>query len=91
MRPFLILLFSFSFMTSLTAQSFFIRGDVSRDGTLDLADAIDGLKYMFAGAPASCLEAIDGDDSGREVWLRVAKAVEYLMDDENVPPGATIN
>jgi len=32
-----------------------------------------------------------GDDSGRAVWLRVAKAVEDIMDDETIPYGATIN
>jgi hypothetical protein len=32
-----------------------------------------------------------GDNTGRAVWLRVARAVESIMDDECVPPGATIN
>lgn len=33
----------------------------------------------------------NGDDEGRAVWLRVARVVEDLMDDETIPPGATIN
>ncbi len=32
-----------------------------------------------------------GDEPGRTVWLRIADAVDELMDDENIPPNATIN
>lgn len=32
-----------------------------------------------------------GDEPGRSVWLRIADAVEELMDDERIPPNATIN
>ncbi len=32
-----------------------------------------------------------GDKTGRIVWLRIADAVDELMDDETIPPGATIN
>jgi len=32
-----------------------------------------------------------GDENGRTVWLRVASAVDELMDNETIPPNATIN
>jgi len=32
-----------------------------------------------------------GDETGRTVWLRIADAVDELMDDETVPANATIN
>lgn len=32
-----------------------------------------------------------GDEPGRKVWLKIADAVEELMDDESIPYGVTIN
>ncbi len=32
-----------------------------------------------------------GDTSGQTVWLRVARAVDELMEDETIPDGAVIN
>lgn len=41
-----------------------IRGDVTVDGVLDLTDGVEILQYLFNSAPATCLDALDADDSG---------------------------
>ena len=42
----------------------FLRGDVLRDGALDLTDVMAGLFHLFHGFPVSCADAIDVDDNG---------------------------
>ncbi|MCA8960687.1 MAG: dockerin type I repeat-containing protein, partial [Planctomycetes bacterium] len=43
----------------------FVRGDASRDGAVDISDAVSILGYLFAMGPTpSCLDAADVDDSG---------------------------
>lgn len=44
----------------------FVRGDVNQDGTVDIADAVRCLGYLFAGerSVAECLDAADVNDSG---------------------------
>jgi len=43
----------------------FVRGDLSGDGTLTIADAVTLLGFLFGGgAPPGCLDAIDVNDSG---------------------------
>ena len=46
------------------AQQSFIRGDGNGDQSINIADAIYGLQYLFAAGPADCLDALDADDSG---------------------------
>jgi hypothetical protein len=43
----------------------FMRGDSNAEGTLDIADAIFTLSYLFAEGPTpSCLDAADANDDG---------------------------
>lgn len=42
----------------------FVRGDTNGDGTIDLADTIHGLSYLFANGPSTCLPAHDLNDDG---------------------------
>lgn len=42
----------------------FVRGDANEDDSVDVADAIRLLEYLFAGAPATCLDALDVNDNG---------------------------
>lgn len=43
----------------------FIRGDANRDGTVDVADAVSGILWLFATfAESDCLDGLDVDDSG---------------------------
>ncbi len=54
----------------------YIRGDVSGDGALDLADAVEMLGYLFIALPApGCLDSSDVNDSGA---IDVSDAV-YLL------------
>lgn len=43
----------------------FHRGDSNTDGTIDIADAIGILTYLFDEAPLRCLDAADVNDNGR--------------------------
>jgi len=52
----------------------FVRGDVNQDSSIDLADAIGTLKYIFANASVACLDAADVNeddnvDIGDAVYL----------------------
>ena len=54
----------------------FRRGDCNGDATLDLADAVCILSYLFSGAEAGCLDALDSQDDGA---LDIADAVSLLQ------------
>jgi hypothetical protein len=42
-----------------------VRGDTNTDNTLDIADAIFTLSYLFANGPSpSCEDAADANDDG---------------------------
>lgn len=43
---------------------FFIRGDVTTDGQLNLSDPVVTLQYLFVGGEMPCASAADHDDSG---------------------------
>jgi len=42
----------------------FERGDVNRDASVDVSDAIAALSYLFTGGEADCLDAVDANDDG---------------------------
>ncbi|MEM7261768.1 MAG: FG-GAP-like repeat-containing protein, partial [Planctomycetota bacterium] len=42
----------------------FVRGDVSGGGSVDVADVVGSLSYLFLGGNATCLDAADFDDNG---------------------------
>jgi hypothetical protein len=42
----------------------FVRGDGDGSGNLELADAVQLAGWLVTGAPVTCLEAFDVDDSG---------------------------
>ncbi|MGE4619250.1 MAG: hypothetical protein AAEJ04_05510 [Planctomycetota bacterium] len=45
-------------------EAYFIRGDVTTDGQLNLSDPVVTLQYLFTGADMPCASAADFDDSG---------------------------
>ena len=54
----------------------FVRGESNGDGSLDIADAISILTYLFAlGEAPSCLETADANDDGA---IDVADAIKVL-------------
>ena len=53
----------------------FIRGDSTQDGTLDLADGIGVLSYLFAGGSATCMKALDLDGSNH---VSISDGVQVL-------------
>ena len=67
MRPTLrivvCLLIGFAF-TPLHAVDCFVRGDTNLDGTIDIADPIRSLSYLFSGAAILCVDAADSNDDG---------------------------
>jgi hypothetical protein len=61
---------------SVPRHPVFIRGDVTEDGALDLADAISLLTFLFRSGPApSCADAADATDDGT---VTVSDAVTLL-------------
>jgi len=65
----------------------FERGDANADGSLDIADAVTTLNYLFAGQTfLPCLDAADANDDGA---LDIADAVyilNYLFGNGPEPP-----
>lgn len=53
----------------------FIRGDVNNDGSVNIADAIGALDYLFSNGPVTCLSAVDANDDG---GTDVADAIAIL-------------
>ncbi len=45
-------------------ESPFSRGDVNQDDTLDIADPIAALGFLFSGNPIECEDAADANDDG---------------------------
>jgi len=69
----------------------FRRGDTNADGSVNIADAIATLSFLFAGGPAPvCPDAADGNDDGS---LNIADAIStlsYLFGGGTMPdPGAS--
>lgn len=76
----------FSHVSLLSGQGF-IRGDVNSDGSIDLADAISLLGYLFMDGTLSCLDAGDANDSGKIHLADPITILDYLFGDTaDLPP-----
>ena len=53
----------------------FLRADANNDGSVDIADAIKILGYLFLAGPADCLLAMDAND---DESVDVADAISLL-------------
>ncbi|MEM7165042.1 MAG: metallophosphoesterase [Planctomycetota bacterium] len=65
----------------------FVRGDANADGTVNVADAVKSLGYLFSQEVVECLRALDtntdlGTDIADPVWL-----LSYLFS-SGLPPAA---
>ena len=45
-------------------EPIFLRGDINASATLELADALGVLSFLFLGGEVDCVDAADFDDSG---------------------------
>ncbi|HVR74449.1 MAG TPA: hypothetical protein VMT52_08965 [Planctomycetota bacterium] len=59
------LVLSFAFIREAPAQAHFLRGDANNDTSVNIADAIFTLGYLFLGSDTPpCLDAADTNDDG---------------------------
>ena len=63
----------------------FVRGDVNSSGSINLADAIGVLGYLFSGGVIPCLDSADYNDSGA-VNLADAIAILGFLFSGGAPP-----
>jgi YD repeat-containing protein len=71
----------------LSAQGVFVRGDCTQDLTLDIADPIKLLNYLFLGGPTpACLDACDFDDSEENDISDAIAVLNYLFLGGPPPP-----
>ncbi len=66
--------------------SAFVRGDGNSDSTVDVADAVYCLAYLFSGGPADCLDAIDANDDGATNIADAVKVLDFLFAGGSAPP-----
>jgi hypothetical protein len=66
----------------------FVRGDANADGSLDIADAVRILGYLFLGEPKrfDCDDAADANDDGRQDISDAVGLLGYLFSGGDPPP-----
>lgn len=65
----------------------FRRGDVNGDGSVDLADAVKVLTWLFLGdAPPDCLDAANADHAGEVGLTDAVYVLTYLFLGGTPPP-----
>lgn len=68
-------------------QTFFQRGDVFDDGTVNLTDAVRVLNFLFQGGdPPGCMRSADVDDTGRVNLTDPVFLLNYLFRGGPPPP-----
>ena len=61
-------------------KGFFIRGDVNQDSTLNVADVISLLEYLFGGGKQPfCLDSADANDDGKLDLADAIRTLGYLF------------
>lgn len=71
---------------SVIAAGGFIRGDVNGDGSLDIADAIAALAFLFTGGSVDCLDAVDSNDDGMTNIADAIYTLDFLFSGGPPPP-----
>ncbi len=64
----------------------FVRGDSTRDGHVNLTDAVVTLDYLFRGREITCADAVDADDSGEVNLTDAVFILDYLFRGGGAPP-----
>ncbi len=65
----------------------FLRGDVNRDGRVNISDPIKALHYLFGLAQVTCVDAVDVNDNGIPNIADAIVLLSYLFGG-GVPPAA---
>jgi len=68
------------------ASETFIRADVNDDATINIADAVAALNYLFSGGPATCIDAVDTNDDGQANVADGVYLLAYLFSGGSAPP-----
>jgi len=65
----------------INEESMFLRGDVDGSGRVGLTDMIQGLNFLFRGAPGptDCLDILDTNDDGDVNVSDVVHALQHLF------------
>ena len=63
----------------MTVNDIFHRGDANNDGKLNIADAINGLDFLFQGTSIPCKEALDANDDGQVNITDPVFVLSYLF------------
>ena len=71
----------------LVPQQLFIRGDIDRNGAVQLTDAILCLDHLFAGADFTCLESLDSNADDNLDLGDPIKILSYLFMGDTPPSG----
>ena len=66
--------------------SLFLRGDGNGDLTVDVADAVFILAYLFSSGPGDCLDAMDVNDDGSNNIADAISALNFLFAGGAAPP-----
>lgn len=66
--------------TPASNQKLYIRGDADQDGTIQINDALDHLRYLFLGnTPPPCLQSLDTNDDEKLNLLDAINLLQYLF------------
>ncbi len=72
--------------SDVPCAGYFVRGDPSGNGTVDLADAILILEHLFGdAADPDCLRTVDANDDGVEAISDPVFLLGYLLQDAPAP------
>ena len=69
-----------------TSGVLFVRGDTNGDSSLNIADAISVLGYLFSSDPATCLDAYDGNDDGSVNIADAISLLDFIFSQGSPPP-----
>src|SRR5688572_8348986 len=72
---------------ALAEEPWFVRGDATSDGVLDISDPTVTLRHLFLeGAEPACLDALDADDTGSVNISDAISILGFLFHGGSPPP-----
>ena len=70
---------------TVTVEMQFIRGDANADGTINIADPVKALSYIFSGDTVPCLVACDANDDGGVDVADPIRMLDYIFGSSTIP------